>query len=566
MKFFIAVVAFAACGSINVVVAQSNDNNCPAVVGSGGINCTASLQCCSGMFPICFDPAQAQCCEWYLAGGLCTPDQVCCGAGGPGASSYVTCCPAGSQCCSSYESMSAACCAVGTTCCGNNPPTCCTADEVCNAAMSTCTAIPTSSPAPSTAPYAWRVKTPYHLSSSIGWLQPVPLLPLVLDASRVVVPLQGSSGNHSGFVSLDVVTGAVLWNYTVDHCRALWTAPDGNRRHVYVAGPSNFTAIDTTTGEDAWTWSTGSLLSAYEDVVIVNSSTSAQINVLNASSGQELYAAPNADVFFAVYRGRNSVFWFTTTASGFDVARVDLHTKRTLWTVTVNNTVVYGSVATQVDWTRRELFVMSGAMVYTVLDVDTGTQKASYVSQALGWVSALRPEAPSDGSGGTALLALSGITGESWSAICAMNTSSLECKWTTYNSTCGVSGVGDWYPAMSMAYAGPDVVTTTGGSQECFHGFAASNGTALWTSPSNDTFLWATTGSFTAGRGKTTVVALNKYFGGNTASDCTVLALDAWTGQQVSAIDGFAGCMSMAVTDGGVAIVQSPDYVYGIVI
>jgi hypothetical protein len=303
-----------------------------------------------------------------------------------------------------------------------------------------------------------------------------------------------------------------------------------------------------------------------EDVVVVNSSKSAQINVLNASSGQELYAAPNADVFFAVYRGRNSVFWFTTTASGFDVARIDLRTKRTLWNATVNNLDVADFVATQVDWTRRELFVMSGATVYTVLDVDTGAQKASYVSQGTGHVSALHPEAPSDGSGGTALLALTGLPEEGWSAICVMNTSSLKCKWTTYNSTCGVSNVYSWYPAVSMAYAGPDVVTTTGATQQCFHGFAASNGTALWTSPSNGTFWWATTESFTAFRGKTIVVGLNKYdFGGNTAaSDCTVQALDAWTGQPVKMVSGFAGCMSMTVTEGGIAIVQSPDYVYGI--
>jgi outer membrane protein assembly factor BamB len=551
-SFSYSAAALILCISTVAIVRAQSNSSCAATAGNSGMNCSAPELCCSGAMPQCYQPSQSQCCQWDQADGLCAAGEVCCGAGRAG-TAFVACCQSSWQCCNLPGSSSVSCCPPNTTCCGVNPTQCCNnAYEVCDAETSTCKVFPT--PAPPTPPpvpnatYAWVTEN--------TWLSDATQTSPLVRGDVVIVPVANST--LVGVAALNATTGAVLWNYTVSAQGYPWIPREG--RNAYLICSGSFIAIDVTTGKPAWEYNPGGmnenypvLLTASENIVAV-SNASGVIEVRNATTGQLLVTRLNEQSLVAD-GGRDTVFLNSAPAAvvGADVQRIDLRSNKTLWNATIAAPQV-GLWAMQVDWQRGEL-LMTGAVYVAVLNVETGTLKNMVSNKSIGSAGVVLPRAP----GATdSLIAIAWASlNLSSNSVCALNISTLQCAWETFNSTCGSSGPGDWLPATTITYVGADVIVTIGSGRNCLTGYSAIDGTLLWTTNSSiyDNLL-STPVSFTGPGNATTIVSLSTF-------TQVVVTVDATTGA-MNQLQGSANLVKIGVTESGLIVGLGAGHVYGI--
>jgi hypothetical protein len=391
--------------------------------------------------------------------------------------------------------------------------------------------------------------------------------PLVVG-KRVIVPSGGV--NTAGVAALDTATGAVLWNYTVPLTGDPRIPHEGNLRHVYLNTEFAFVAVDSDTGRMVWmlenVWA--ETITARDDVLILTSANNAF--VVNVTNGQQLSMLTltglttwsEAMAVFA-YGGHATLFTAMTAPGqpGFSVSRIDLLTNNFVWNVTIAN--ADGSLANaqemQVNWDRRELFIIANNSIST-LDMGTGAVKAIIYKSPTSWARAARD--------GVEIVALSDAS-NTWSSVCAMNTSTLECIWETFNATCsypGSSSAGMWRGAASLATAGSDVVVAIGYTGGCLHGYSAADGSIMWTHNGTMSDTWMLPlADFKGTVNHTAITAVDN----NPTTGITIVALNPRTGSVMNTINNFTSfetypTSALTVTDDGMVIVAATNHVYGI--
>jgi hypothetical protein len=532
-----SAAALILCISTAAIVRAQNSSSCAATAGNSGMNCSAPELCCSGTTPQCYQPSQSQCCQWDQADGLCAVGETCCGAGAAG-TAFVACCQSGWQCCNVAGSSSVSCCPPGTTCSDTGM----------------CFVIPT--PAPPTpvpvppATYAWVTENTWLLGFDISQTSPL------ARGDVVIVPVGNST--VAGVAALNATTGAVLWNYTVSIQGYPWLPREG--RNAYLVCNGSFTAVDVTTGKPAWEYNPGEvnmnypvLLTASENIVAV-SNASGVIEVRNATTGQLLVTRPNEEGSLVADGGRDTIFVNSVpaTIAGADVQRIDLRSNKTLWNATIAAPQV-GLLAMQVDWQRGELLV-TGSEYVAVLNVETGTLINKVSNKSLGSAGVFLPRAPG-ATDSLIAVAWASFNGSS-NSVCALNISTLQCAWETFNATCGISGPGDWLPATSIAYVGADVIVTIGNGDNCLTGYSAIDGTLLWTTGPSFNNQLSTPVSFAGPGNATTVVSLSTF-------SAVVFTVDATTGA-VNELQGSTNLVKIGVTESGLIVGLGAGHVYGI--
>jgi hypothetical protein len=466
IRCYSAAVLVACIGTAAIVGAQ-NSSSCAATAGNSGMNCSAPELCCSGTTPQCYQPSQSQCCQWDQADGLCAVGETCCGAGAAG-TAFVACCQNSWQCCNVAGSSSVSCCPPGTTCSDTGM----------------CLVIPT--PAPPTpvpvppATYAWVTDNQFMFSFSPN------TVPFAVGG-QVVVPSY-TLNSTPGVAALNASNGAVLWNYTASIFGYPWLAQDGNRRHVYLLCNESFIAVDVLTGQPSWEYNPGPISDSYPGIYMASGDVIAVVNatgafeVRNATTGQLLLT--QLGLTMVIDGGNNTLFLSSQGEGSTAFQRFDLRSNKTVWNVTLNAS--YGVNHIQADWRRGEVFI-TGTSYVAVLDVETGAVKNMVGNRNILTRGVKLPRAP----GATdSLLAIAWSSDtDSWNSVCALNTSTLQCAWETFNSTCGNSALGGWSPAAYINYVGADVIVTVGGSGACLHGYSAADGALLWnaTGASNTT-------------------------------------------------------------------------------
>jgi hypothetical protein len=389
--------------------------------------------------------------------------------------------------------------------------------------------------------------------------------PLVLG-KRVIVPSNGEF--TTGVAALDTATGAVLWNYTVPLSGEARIPHDGNLRHVYLNNDAAFVAVDSDTGRMVWmlenVWA--ETITARDDVLILGTITNTVL-VVNVTNGQQLVSKSGTEKWNAAFGvfayGGGALFWATTAASGqpgFFVSRIDLLSNDTVWNVTIANGTFANAQEMQVSWDRRELFIIANNSIST-LDMGTGAVKAIIYKSPSSWARAARD--------GVEIVALSDAS-NSWSSVCAMNTSTLECIWETFNATCsypGSSSAGMWRGAASLATAGSDVVVAIGYTGGCLHGYSAADGSIMWThnGTMSDTWMLPLADFKGTAKGTAAITAVDN----NPTTGITIVALDARTGSVINTINNFTSFQTyptsaLTVTDDGMVVVAATNHVYGI--
>jgi outer membrane protein assembly factor BamB len=528
-----SAAALILCISTAAIVRAQNSSSCAATAGNSGMNCSAPELCCSGTTPQCYQPSQSQCCQWDQADGLCAVGETCCGAGAAG-TAFVACCQSGWQCCNVAGSSSVSCCPPGTTCSDTGM----------------CFVIPT--PAPPTpvpvppATYAWVTEN--------TWLSDASQISPLARGDVVIVPVANST--LAGVAALNATTGALLWNYTVSACEGYpWIPREG--RHAYLICNGSFIAVDVTTGKPAWEYNPGGindnypvLFSASENIVAV-SNASGVIEVRNATTGELLVTRPNAQSLVAD-GGRDNIFLSSASVVGADVQRIDLRSNKTLWNATIA-TPQCSVLAMQVNWQRGEL-LMTGSEYVAVLNVETGALENMVSNKSLVSAGAVLPRV-SGATDSLIAVAWAPLNGSS-NSVCALNTSTLQCVWETFDASCGNSGPGEWFPATSITYVGADVIVTIGGGRNCLTGYSAIDGTLLWTTGQSFDIQFTTPVSFTGPGNATTIVSLNTL-------TAVVFTVDATMGA-VNQLQGSTNLVKIGVTESGLIVGLGAGHVYGI--
>jgi hypothetical protein len=450
------------------------------------------------------------------------------------------------------------CCPPDTTCCGVNPTQCCSdgtdsrPSQRCDSDTNTCVVIPTwAPPTPVPVPpatYAWVTDNQFMFNVATN------IVPFAVGG-QVVVPVITQRGTP-GVAALNASNGVVLWNYTASIFGYPWLPQDGNRRHVYLLCNESFIAVDVATGKPSWEYNLGPLSENYLGMYMASGDVIAVVNatgdfeVRNATTGQLLLTQLNA--FTTVIDGGNNALFLSSQGEGSTAfQRFDLRSKKTVWNVTLNASYVNSM---QANWRRGEVLI-TGSSYVAVLDVETGALKNMVGNRTILTRGVNLPRAP----GATdSLLAIAWSSDtDSWNSVCALNTSTLQCAWETFNSTCGNSGSEGWFPADYISYVGADVIVTVGYSDGCLHGYSAADGSLLWnaTGGSMDRFQSPMT---VQGPGNaTTVVSFSVTFA------TTVLTVDAQTGV-ANQLQASSNLLTIGVSDCGLIIGLGASHVYGI--
>jgi hypothetical protein len=525
-----------ACISTAAIVGAQNSSSCAATAGNSGMNCSAPELCCSGTTPQCYQPSQSQCCQWDQADGLCAVGETCCGAGAAG-TAVVACCQNSWQCCNVAGSSSVSCCPPGTTC----------------SATGMCLVMPT--PAPPTpvpvppATYAWVTDNQFMSSSFSPNAMPFAV------GGQVVVPAY-TLNSTPGVAALNASNGAVLWNYTASIYGYPWLPQDGNRRHVYLLCNESFIAVDVATGRLSWEYNPGLVNENYPEIYMASGDVIAVMNatddfeVRNATTGQLLLT--QLDLTMVIDGGNNTLFLSSQGEGSTAFQRFDLRSKKTVWNVTLNASSGVNHI--QANWRRGEVFI-TGSSFAAVLDVETGAVKNMVGNRNIVTRGVQLPRAP---HAMESLLAIAwGSDTGSWNSVCALNTSTLQCAWETFNATCGNSALGEWFPAAYINYVGADVIVTVGSSGACLHGYSAADGALLWNATGGSNTDQFQSPLAVPGPGNaTTVVSFS-------ATTTTVLTVDAQTGV-ANQVQASPNLVTIGVSDCGLIIGLGASHVYGI--
>jgi outer membrane protein assembly factor BamB len=405
---------------------------------------------------------------------------------------------------------------------------------------------PTPAPLPP-ATYAWKVDNVFLAAHAEE------VSPLVRDG-MIVVPVRAD--NITGVAALNVSTGAVLWNFTMTLSGIPWLPQDGDRRHVYLMCDHEFVAIDVMTGQPTWGYDPGeygsdsypSVSIAVRDVIAV-SDASGRIQVLNATTGHVLVSRTYSTEAPVVMTGdHDTIFLSSMDASGtVAIQRIDLRTNQTVWNTT-NADIAAGVLGMQM---QRDELLVTGILFVAVLDVKSGAVKNTLGSNFIGSTGAVLPRAT-----GSLIAIPRAAETHAWNSVCALNTTTMQCAWETFNATCGQSSAASgWNAAQFIAYVGADVLVTVGNGDNCLHGYSSLDGTLLWTAGGNPTDSFTLPSAFAGPGNSTTVVSLDL--------GSVIFTIDAHTGA-TNKIQAPPNLEATSLTVNGLIIGVSSYHVYGI--
>jgi hypothetical protein len=340
-----------------------------------------------------------------------------------------------------------------------------------------------------------------------------------------------------------------------------WTGPSGGRcetttRKELLAGIDPRRIAVDVTGRLSWEYNPGLVSEYYPGIymasgdVIAVSNATGDLEVRNATTGQLLLT--QLDRLSTVVDGGNNTLFFSSQGEGSTAfQRFDLRSNKTVWNVTLNASYQVNHI--QADWRRGEVLI-TGSSYLAVLDVETGAVKNMVGNRNILTRGINLPRAL-DATDSLLAIAWSSDTG-SWNSVCALNTSTLQCAWETFNSTCGNSAVGGWSPAVYISYVGADVIVTVGNSGACLHGYSAADGALLWNATGAPADEFQSPMAVQGPGNATTVVSFS-------APTTTVLAVDAQTGV-ANQLQASSYLVAIGVSDCGLIIGLGQGHVYGI--